>query len=498
MSNAPTQAARPIRNWLWWVNLALGTLGVLALAGMANYFSHRHHHRARMAERLDTELSPLTLQVLQSVTNPVRVIVFYDRRESLYRPVIEMLRQYEEINPHLNVESVDYEREPIKARRVQKELRLAGSAKDLVIFHANKKTQMIPHGALSGLTAAPIDKKGRPVFKRTRFNGEQMFTSALVAVSDSTKPVVYYLAENGTHAFNESTRHDDSYGKFARMLSLMNVDARPLSLSERAVPADCQLLIVPGPSRQLDALSISRLHDHLSDGGRQLILFRQNTRADLGPFLSAWGVQVGNDEANDPGNSFEDDTYKFSKFDTDKEHGVHLAMRTLHRGNLSLRMARPRSVTDRKSSPAGGDTVRRTVLVSTGRQGLTYLRTVPDVPRSQQQVGLRGYIPVAMAVERDPPAGVENAEVVRLVVMGDSSWLSNALYDHEGNEEMSWHLVNWLLDRSHLLAIGPRPIKVYQFSMTRKNRRDLAGWLLGIVPGGIMGLGLMVWLRRRY
>ncbi len=68
----------------------------------------------------------------------------------------------------------------------------------------------------------------------------------------------------------------------------------------------------------------------------------------------------------------------------------------------------------------------------------------------------------------------------------------------EGNEEMSWHLVNWLLDRSHLLAIGPRPIKVYQFSMTRKNRRDLAGWLLGIVPGGIMGLGLMVWLRRRY
>ena len=104
MTDSPPLSPTPNRRWLWWVNLVLGLLAVLALGGMANYFSHRHNHRAHWSKRLNNELSPLTLQVLQSVENSVRVVVFYDRRESLYRPIVELLRQYEERNPLLEVE----------------------------------------------------------------------------------------------------------------------------------------------------------------------------------------------------------------------------------------------------------------------------------------------------------------------------------------------------------------------------------------------------------
>ena len=497
MSDSSTRNPITSRRWLWWVNFALGLLAVLALAGMANYFSHRHNHRARWAQRLNNELSPLTLQVLQSVENPVRVVVFYDRRESLYRPVVELLRQYEEQNPLLEVESVDYELEPAKASRIQSEMQLPGNARNLVIFHANQKTEVVPHGALSGLSPAQRDEDGRAVFKRTRFNGEQMFTSALVAVSDPSKSAIYYLAEHGTHSFT-NTATLDGYGRFSQSLAHMNVDLHPLSLSERAVPADCRLLIIPGPRNKLDALSLSRLRDHLTDGGRQLILFRPQTRAGLEPLLADWGVLVGNDEVNDPGNSYGDGSVKFTKYDWDKKRGLHPVMRALALRQMSVRMGAPCSVTDLQSSPAGGENVRRTVLASTGPQGLAYLRSVPSMSPNPRRIGLRGYIPVAMAVERDPPPGVENAETVRLIVMGDSAWLNNALYDREANAELAWHLINWMLDRSQLLAIGPRPIKDYQFSLTEKNRRDLMGWLLGVVPGSILGMGFLVWLRRRH
>jgi len=497
MSDSSTRNPITSRRWLWWVNFALGLLAVLALAGMANYFSHRHNHRARWAQRLNNELSPLTLQVLQSVENPVRVVVFYDRRESLYRPVVELLRQYEEQNPLLEVESVDYELEPAKASRIQSEMQLPGNARNLVIFHANQKTEVVPHGALSGLSPAQRDEDGRAVFKRTRFNGEQMFTSALVAVSDPSKSAIYYLAEHGTHSFT-NTATLDGYGRFSQSLAHMNVDLHPLSLSERAVPADCRLLIIPGPRNKLDALSLSRLRDHLTDGGRQLILFRPQTRAGLEPLLADWGVLVGNDEVNDPGNSYGDGSVKFTKYDWDKKRGLHPVMRALALRQMSVRMGAPCSVTDLQSSPAGGENVRRTVLASTGPQGLAYLRSVPSMSPNSRRIGLRGYIPVAMAVERYPPPGVENAETVRLIVMGDSAWLNNALYDREANAELAWHLINWMLDRSQLLAIGPRPIKDYQFSLTEKNRRDLMGWLLGVVPGSILGMGFLVWLRRRH
>ena len=497
MNESPAQNAPLSRRWLWYLNLALGLLAVFALAGMANYFSHRHNHRAHWSMRLNNELSPLTLQVLQSVENPVRVVLFYDRRESLYRPIIELLRQYEELNPLLEVESVDYELEPAKASRIQSEMRLPSNARNLVIFHANQKTEVVPHGVLSGLSPAKRDEDGRAVFKRTRFNGEQMFTSALVAVSNPARPVVYYLVEHGTHAFNNTTTLD-GYGRFSQSLVRMNIDLRPLSLSEKAVPADCRLLIVPGPRNQLDALSLSRLRDHLAAGGRQLILFRPHTRAGLEPLLADWGVLVGNDEVNDPGNSYGDGSVKLSKYDWDKKRGLHPVMRGLALRQMSVRMGAPCSVTDLKSSPVGGENVRRTVLASTGAQGLTYLRSIPSVSPNSRRVGLRGYIPVAMAVERDPPPGVDDAETVRLIVMGDSAWLNNALYDREANAELAWHIINWMLDRSQLLAIGPRRISDHQFSLTEGNRRDLMGWLLGVVPGSILGLGFLVWLRRRH
>ena len=103
-----------------------------------------------------------------------------------------------------------------------------------------------------------------------------------------------------------------------------------------------------------------------------------------------------------------------------------------------------------------------------------------------------------MAVERDPLRGMENDKTVRLIVMGDSAWLSNGFYHRNDNAELARHLVDWMLDRSHLLAIGPKPIKGYQFSLTETNGRALRGWLLGIVPGSILGLGFLVWLRRRH
>jgi hypothetical protein len=497
MNDPDPQSIPTQRRWLWPVNFALGILAVLMLAGMANYFSHRHHHLAYWTQRLKYKFSPLTQKVVQSIDTPVRIVVYYNQKESLYHPIMAMLRQYERLNPHLKVEAVDYDTEPGKTRLIKSEFHLSDKAKDLVIFHANRKTDVVPHNKLSKLGSSGRNEEGRPVFKRTHFNGEQMFTSALVTVSDPEKPVVYYLAENGVHSFSD-TKNTEGYGQFGSALARWNVDLRPLSLSEKAVPADCRLLIVPGPRKQLDALSLQRLRDHLNKGGRQLILFHQSTRAGLERLMASWGVLVRNDEVNDPDNDNKDKTFNFSKFDLDKQHGVHRVVRTLNQQKMSLRMYEPRSVTDRKSSPEGGENVRRTALISTGPRGLTYLPPLPGMPPNLRHVGIRGHIPVAMAVERDPLRGMENDKTVRLIVMGDSAWLSNGFYHRNDNAELARHLVDWMLDRSHLLAIGPKPIKGYQFSLTETNGRALRGWLLGIVPGSILGLGFLVWLRRKH
>ena len=84
-----------------------------------------------------------------------------------------------------------------------------------------------------------------------------------------------------------------------------------------------------------------------------------------------------------------------------------------------------------------------------------------------------------------------------MVVIGDSLFLSNQMIDKEGNRELAWHTVNWLLDRSHLLQLSDRSrskrIGLNLKPMNSKPRRH---------PGGVdatqhVDTGNLVWLRRR-
>ena len=78
-----------------------------------------------------------------------------------------------------------------------------------------------------------------------------------------------------------------------------------------------------------------------------------------------------------------------------------------------------------------------------------------------------------------------------MVVIGDSLFLSNQMIDKEGNRELAWHTVNWLLDRSHLLqTIGPQPIQTYRFEFKANEFRNLAVILVGLMPLSTLTLGI--------
>ena len=56
---------------------------------------------------------------------------------------------------------------------------------------------------------------------------------------------------------------------------------------------------------------------------------------------------------------------------------------------------------------------------------------------------------------------------------------------------------NWLLDRTPLIQIGPRPVNEYSLLMTQTQLQSTELTLLAGMPGGVLFLGLLVWLRRR-
>ena len=104
-----------------------------------------------------------------------------------------------------------------------------------------------------------------------------------------------------------------------------------------------------------------------------------------------------------------------------------------------------------------------------------------------------------MAVEKGAIPGVAaDRGSTRIVAVGDSYFLANANIDFDSNRDFANLAVNWLLDRSQLLEIGPRPIREYRISMTQSQMTTARWVLLAGMPGSVLLFGLLVWWRRRH
>jgi ABC-type uncharacterized transport system involved in gliding motility auxiliary subunit len=132
-------------------------------------------------------------------------------------------------------------------------------------------------------------------------------------------------------------------------------------------------------------------------------------------------------------------------------------------------------------------------LIFSGNEGAAYTDTAGGLSGDGAEP-----IPLAVAVEKGTIAGVApDRGSTRMVVVGESIFLGNTLMNWEANRDFASLTVNWLVDRSHLLQLGPRPLKEYRVSLTRAQMQMVNWLLLAVLPGSVMLLGVVVWFRRR-
>ena len=113
------------RRWSLTLNVLLSVVAVLALVAMINYLAARHFVRLPVSELAHIERSPLTRRVIASVTNDVKVIIYFsDTGEPLYKATYALLKEYKFANSRIDVEAIEYIREPAAANLVKAKYKL--------------------------------------------------------------------------------------------------------------------------------------------------------------------------------------------------------------------------------------------------------------------------------------------------------------------------------------------------------------------------------------
>jgi hypothetical protein len=255
------------------------------------------------------------------------------------------------------------------------------------------------------------------------------------------------------------------------------------------VPADCQLLIVAGPTTHLAPQELERIEKYLDQGGRLMVLFNRNSLEQptgLERLLGRWGLEVGNNWVCEAPESTAGDRQQLvvSAF------GPHPITQSLLRSRLMLIL--PRSVEQREGASQSADAPQVAELATTGPEGAA-VRLSGRIERKNAA------IPVIVAVEKGAIQGIAaDRGATRIVAAGDSFFLGNAPIRFEANIDFARSAVHWLVNRDALLeGIGPRPVKEYRINLTNAQLGTLRWIFLVGFPGSFLVLGFLVWLRRR-
>ena len=470
------------RKWTIGLDVLASCAALLALVLMVNYLAGRHFKRYQWMADERFRLSPLTLKMLDGLTNQVKVIVFFDPQNALFGSVKGLINEYRPACPKLDVEFVDYLNAPGRAAWIKTQYKLSSPMdENFVIFDSNGKFQVVHERELADYDLSGVWAGGEA--KRTSFKGEQIFTSKIIGVTDPPFRA-YFLQGNGEH---DPTSEDDTFGyfKFTRVLEDKYISAGQLSLLTNNVPADCQLLIVAGPRHKLSQQELEKIDDYLNHGGRAFILlmnplFGGVAKTGLEKVLANWGVEIGDRPVTDgtQAKAGQDPVLFVSTF------GQHSIVRPLVGSRVDI--ALPRAVRQLTGASRTADTAKVMELAFTSEHG------------REAGGATNGAIPLAVAVEKGAIPGVAaDRSSTRMVVVGDSLFLANANIDSDANRDFASLAVNWLLDRSQLLAISPRPIREYKISITQTQMTAARWILLAGMPGGVLLLGLGVWARRR-
>ena len=490
----PKPSFSPYRKWGMGLHVFLLVLVVLSVVVMANYISQDYFLRFHVSTRTTIELSPRTVGLLRSLTNRVKVTLYYDAEDegSLYSTVADLLGEYRLVNPRITIQTVDYIRDPSLAQKVKAKYHLSvPTDKNLVIFDCEGKVKMVEGSRLANYVVEQVANQTPDAkelsFRRkpTAFLGEMAFTTALLDVT-STRPLKAYFVQG--HGEHDISSGDERLGylKFASILQQNCIQPEALSLlGTNVVPADCNLLVVAGPQNALDEVELNKIDQYLNQGGRLLVLFNfgsMRTDTGLERILAKWGVDVGHNAVTDPDNAVKELDVIVTSFG----NGKHPVVNSLLQSAIHLSM--PRTVGQLKLRAEAADAPRVEEIAFSGPRAFSTGDLLHKPP-----------FPLMVAVEKGALRDVITERgATRMIVVGDSLFLGNLQIDSAANRDFAAAAVNWLLERTQLLAgVGPRPVTQYKIAMTRAQLHRAQWVLLGALPGSVLVLGGLVWLRRR-
>lgn len=489
------------------LNLLLTAVLGLVIVVLLNYISSRHYKRWDWTAHGLFTLSERSQQALKELDQDIEIYVFLGRDEQDFADVETLLEEYKAVTDRIAVEWVDPDRDRARYQALADKFGidswLAGdvtlSQVPVVVTSGERKWKIERHQLIVEDFETFEDADGH----KLDLQSERALTGAILEVTTGEPTKVCVTTGHGE--WEIGAYGDRSFDAVARELEWEKIEVEAFEVRADDVPASCDAVFVISPQRPFSNEEVAIVDRYLASGGNLLLTFDPVLKKEaLTPTgfersLEERGIVVGedlvieNDTAQQlPGNP--GDLFLVTNL------GTHRLVDTIRKrgGGILLAVARSVDVAD------GSDTE---VLFRTSPNAVaeTDIARALD-PDAKGEPTPPSVVPLGVAWEYVPPLGDDLKPVEsegptpgRLLVVGDSDWMSAELLDNPqlSNIDFLSSSAGWLTQREALINIAPRKTNARAVIMSDADLQNLLFRVVVLLPLAALIAGFGVWWSRR-
>lgn len=455
------KVTRTSRRQLQFQNLVF-VIGLLVLTGLLAWLSTRYSTEADWTLGGRNTLSLDSRHLLDEMPGTIHITAFATENDVVRGHIRDLVERYQRHKPDVDLQFINPDAEPERTR----DLGISMDGELLLAYQGRSdKIQSL---------------------------SEQSLTNALLRIARQKQRKVAFLSGHGESDPQGKANHD--YGQFSELLGRKGIELTRLNLAETpAIPDDINMLVIAAPRVSLLPGEVHILNNYLKQGGNLLWLAEPGSPPGLEPLAEALGVEFL------PGVVVDATTQLFGIENPAFAIIPGYPMHPITREMTSLTLF-PQAAALEVESP---DPWQAQPLLTTLERSWTEIGPISGTIKFDDDSDERmGPLDIAYAFTRSRAAKAgagtdDDKGEQRVVVIGDSDFLSNAYLGNAGNVDLGLNLFNWLNHDDEFIAITARTAGDVNLELGRVTQTIIAfGFLFGL-PLLLLGSGIAVWWRRR-
>lgn len=448
---------------------------VIGILGAVNYLVYRNTKRWDFTKNQRYSLSDQTKKVLAGLKEDVKILYF--QKAANVGEGQDRLREFQVASAHVKTEFVDPIAKPGRARDYE-----ISAVPTLVLERGTKR-------------------------EKIQNDSEQDISNALIKITRDAKKTICFVEGEGESDIDDFSERGLSTAKAALGKSQYETKKFVL-LQTGTVPADCTVLVLAGPQKDLLPGAMDAIRSHVAKGGKALILQEPEMRGsfpNLSALLKEWNIETAKDVVLDV--SLQSQlagtgplmplAAKYPYHEITKDFRFATAfqtVRSMRAGSATLPGVSAQNLVE-TSDQSWAETdlsLKEPVELNAGKdqQGPISLAAVATIAAPEPSP-TPAPSPTPEAEEKPkPPEG-------RVVAFGDADFATNAFLGLLGNQDLFLNSVAWLAQDADLISIRPKEADDQRMFLTSDQVLNVRLISLVLLPGLFVALGIFSWWRRR-